>query len=217
MGGSPILPDRSMSQYTRNPPLDISDLHHDPLTQFQSWLQAAREIGQIEPGAFVLSTADADGRPSGRVVLFKGIHQGALCFYTDYRGRKAAELDANPRGAATFWWDRLERQVRFEGVVTRLPRAVSAAYFATRPRGSQLGAHTSHQSHVVVDRASLDARLIETEQQFKDVEVPLPEHWGGYGLQPSVVEFWAGRGSRFHDRLRYRHQGEGWQIDRLEP
>mgnify|MGYP002651263625 CR=1 FL=1 len=94
MGGSPILPDRSMSQYTRNPPLDISDLHHDPLTQFQSWLQAAREIGQIEPGAFVLSTADADGRPSGRVVLFKGIHQGALCFYTDYRGRKAAELDA---------------------------------------------------------------------------------------------------------------------------
>ena len=206
-----------MSQYTKNPPLNVEDVAADPLEQFLRWLEDARAAGMIEPGAMALATADAQARPSLRIVLFKGLHEGAFTFYTDYRGRKAQELAVNPVAAATFWWDRLERQVRFEGVVTRLPRAVSAAYFATRPRGSQLGAHTSHQSRVVVDRASLDARLIETEQQFKDVEVPLPEHWGGYGLQPSVVEFWAGRGSRFHDRLRYRHQGEGWQIDRLEP
>lgn len=206
-----------MAQYTRNPPLNAEDLSPDPLAQFAQWLTAAREIGQLEPTAFALATATPEGVPSSRIVLFKGLHEGALCFYTDYRGRKAGELDANPRAAATFWWDQLERQVRFEGAIARLPRAVSEAYFASRPRASQLGAHTSRQSAVVADRAELDARLAETERRFLDQAVPLPEHWGGYGLRPHSVEFWQGRGGRFHDRLRYQRSVDGWRIERLEP
>lgn len=212
-----MMPEAPVPQYTRNPPLSLEDLHPDPLQQLLQWIAAAREIGMIEPTAMTLATATADGAPSARVVLFKGLHEGALCFYTHYRGRKARELDTNPRAAATFWWDRLERQVRVEGRVAKLPREVSAAYFASRPRASQLSAHASRQSAVVADRATLDARLAETERRYQGQPVPLPEDWGGYGLTPTVVEFWQGRGGRFHDRLRYRGAAGGWQIDRLEP
>lgn len=212
-----MMPEATVPQYTRNPPLAVEDLHADPLQQLLCWIDAAREIGMIEPTAMTLATATADGVPSARVVLFKGLHEGAICFYTHYAGRKARELEANPRAAATFWWDRLERQVRIEGRVARLPRAVSAAYFASRPRASQLSAHTSRQSAVVADRETLDARLLETERRFEGQPVPLPEDWGGYGLKPQVLEFWQGRGGRFHDRLRYRAVAAGWQIDRLEP
>lgn len=213
----PSLPEAAVSQYTKNPPLNAEDVAADPFAQFLRWLEDARAAGMIEPGAMALATADTDAVPSLRIVLFKGIHDGQFTFYTDYRGRKAQELAVNPAAAATFWWDRLERQVRIEGGVTKVSRELSATYFATRYRGSQLAAHTSRQSSVVRDRAELEARLAETEARFGDGPVPLPEHWGGYGLTPRSVEFWQGRGGRFHDRLRYCRDGAGWRLERLEP
>ena len=206
-----------MPQYTKNPPLNIEDVAPDPLDQLLHWLADARAIGMREPGAMALATASLAALPSARIVLFKGLHDGQLTFYTDYRGRKAQDLADNPQAAATFWWDQLERQVRIEGSVAKLPRDVSAAYFATRPRASQLAAHTSRQSSVVDDRATLDTRLIATEARFANADVPLPEHWGGYGLTPQRVEFWQGRGARFHDRLLYTQAGNSWRIERLEP
>jgi pyridoxamine 5'-phosphate oxidase len=204
-------------QYTRNPPLEESAVPPQPLALFGDWLQAARDAGMIEPTAFTLATVGADGRPSARVVLFKGLHEDGLTFYTCYAGRKGRELEARPFAAATFWWDRLERQVRFEGAVQRVPREVSARYFASRPRGSQLGALTSRQSEVVATRAELDARLAQNEARLAGQPVPLPEDWGGYVLRPDRVEFWQGRGGRLHDRLRYRRDAAGWVLERLEP
>lgn len=206
-----------MAQYTRNPPLNTEDLLPDPLAQLLLWIDAAGASGMLEPTAMTLATASATAAPSARVVLFKGLHEGQLTFYTDYRGRKAAELAANPQAAATFWWDQLERQVRVEGLVQKLPRAISAAYFASRPRTSQLGAHTSRQSAVVDARDTLDSRLLAVTAHFEGQDIPVPDHWGGYGLRPSVIEFWQGRGGRFHDRLRYQRSDTGWTIERLEP
>lgn len=204
-------------QYTRNPPLDEQALLPDPMAQFESWLADARGAGMIEPTAFTLATVGPDGRPSARVVLFKGRYDTGLSFYTDYDGRKGRELDARPFAAATFWWDRLERQVRFEGRVERLPRDQSRRYFESRPRTSQLGATTSRQSQVVATRAELDARFDENERRLEGQPIPLPDHWGGYVLRPDTVEFWQGRGGRLHDRLRYRADGGRWVIERLEP
>lgn len=204
-------------QYTRNTPLDEQALAPDPLAQFESWLADARGVGMMEPTAFTLATVGNDGRPSARVVLFKGFYEAGLSFYTSYEGRKGRELDALPFAAATFWWDRLERQVRFEGAVTRLPREQSRRYFESRPRTSQLGALTSRQSQVVATRAELDARYEENERRLQDQAVPLPEDWGGYVLRPDAVEFWQGRGGRLHDRLRYRAVDGHWVVERLEP
>lgn len=208
-------------QYTRNPPLDESALQPEPIDQFDQWLAAAREAGMLEPTAFTLATVGADGRPSARVVLFKGFHgEGAnrgLTFYTCYAGRKGSELDAHPFAAATFWWDRVERQVRFEGAIEKLPREVTRRYFESRPRESQLGAITSRQSRVVASRDELDARYLANEARLRDQTVPLPEDWGGYVLRPDRVEFWQGRIGRLHDRLRYRREPAGWVVERLEP
>lgn len=204
-------------QYVKNPPLLETDLLADPQAQFSRWLADAEAAGQIEPGAMTLATADAAGRPSARMVLFKGFHEGRYTFYTHHDGRKGLELAANPQVALVFWWDRLERQVRVEGRAERLPRALAEAYFHSRPRGSQLGACASRQSRVIAARELLDERLAQVEAQYREGEIPLPEFWGGYGVSAESVEFWQGRRNRMHDRVLYRRAGDGWEKLRLEP
>lgn len=210
--------ERPPTQYTRNPPLLEAGVAAEPLAQFERWLDDAKAIAMLEPTAMTLATVDADGKPSARVVLFKGFADGGFSFYTHYDSRKARALAAHPYAAATFWWDRLERSVRIEGTVTKLPRAFSDAYFHSRPKGSQIGAATSQQSRVVASREELDARLVANQQRYAEVaQVPTPEDWGGYCLRPETVEFWQGRVNRVHDRLVYRRTGDGWRLERLEP
>ncbi|HSW12973.1 MAG TPA: pyridoxamine 5'-phosphate oxidase [Solimonas sp.] len=206
-----------MTHHTKNAPLADGDLLADPLRQLERWLQEAHDAGMLEPTAMSLGTVDTQGQPSVRIVLFKGFVDGDLSFYTNYEGRKGRELAANPRCAATFWWDRLERQVRVEGRVEKLPEALSREYFYRRPRESQLGALTSQQSAVVGSRDELDRRWEENAQRHAGHEVPFPEFWGGYRLIPRSIEFWQGRRGRLHDRLLYTRTADGWRVERLEP
>lgn len=198
--------------------LDESSVAADPIAQFAAWFAEAREAQVREPNAMTLATATPDGAPSARVVLLKGVDARGFAFYTDYRSRKGAELDANPRAALVFWWQPLERQVRVVGRVERVARDEAAAYFATRPRGSRLGAWTSRQSSVLPDRAALEGDLADTESRFADADdVPLPEHWGGYRVVPAEIEFWQGRPNRLHDRIAYLRAADGWTRRRLSP
>ena len=208
-----------MAQYTKNPPLLESDILPDPMAQFADWLQQAKDARMVEPTAFTLATVDADGRPSARVVLLKGMEQGGLNFYTNYDSRKGAALAAHPFAAATFWWDIFERSVRFEGRIEKLPVALSDHYFHSRPRGSQLGALCSAQSRPIASRAALEAQLATAEAACAGQTVPLPSFWGGYVLVPDRIEFWQGRDNRLHDRLRFSRgsEGEAWQLERLQP
>ena len=206
-----------MPQYTRNPSTLLEqDLDKDPMAQLARWLKEAEAAGMIEPSAMTLATATKDGTPSARIVLYKGPHEGGLTFYTNYESRKAGELAANAHAALVFWWDKLERSVRVEGKVEKLPRSMSEAYARSRPRGSQLGALTSRQSRVVANRAELEKRLAENQARHPG-DVPVPENWGGYLLRPAMFEFWQGRRDRLHDRLVYRGGRGGWSIERLEP
>lgn len=206
-----------MPQYTRNPPLLEQDLGPDPLAQLERWLAEAAQAGLFEPTAMTLATVGRDGRPSARIVLYKGSHDGGLTFYTNYGSRKGTELPAGAPAALVFWWDKLERQVRVEGRVDRLPRALSERYFHARPRLSQLSAYTSRQSRVVADRATLERRLADNERRFDGQPVPLPDDWGGYALRPEAFEFWQGQAGRLHDRLVYRRAEGNWRLERLEP
>jgi pyridoxamine 5'-phosphate oxidase len=203
-------------EYTRGGLLE-SDLLPDPIAMFRKWYDDAYAAGLHEPNAMVVATVSADFGPSARLVLLKGVSGDGFVFYTNTGSRKGAELAGNPRCALLFPWHPLERQVRVDGTAAALGREAVDAYFAVRPRGSQLGAWASHQSHVVSGREELQAAYDEAERRFADGNVPTPEEWGGYLVHPESVEFWQGRPGRMHDRLVYRRTAEGWRTERLAP
>jgi pyridoxamine 5'-phosphate oxidase len=198
-------------------PLDIGDLSDDPIDQFRAWLADAEAEGIALPNAMALATADDEGRPNVRHVLLRGVDDRGFTFFTNYDSRKGRELRANPHAALVFLWKELDRQVEVRGPVTRVADDESDAYFETRPREAQLGAWASHQSRVLAGRAELEARLAETDDRFPG-EVPRPEHWGGFRVGATTIEFWQGRRHRLHDRFLYTRSGdEGWRVDRLSP
>jgi pyridoxamine 5'-phosphate oxidase len=196
--------------------LHESDLAPDPTSMFRTWIAEAAASGMHEPNAMVLATASAEGVPSCRMVLLKGVDEGGFRFFTNLGSRKGSELSANPHCSLLFPWHPLERQVRIDGVAEELAREDVTAYFATRPRGAQLGAWASRQSRVVRSRQELDEEFAAMEERFPD-EVPLPDWWGGYVVVPEAVEFWQGRPGRMHDRLVYRREGDRWRTERLAP
>jgi len=189
----------------------------DPIDLFGEWYAAARESGLFMPEATALATADAGGAPSVRMVLLKRFDERGFAFYTNYGSRKASELEENPRAALCVYWGVLERQVRVEGTVTRLSEDESEAYFATRARGSRIGAWASEQSRPLGTRAELEARVKEMDVRYPGDDVPLPPHWGGYLVRPERIEFWQGRADRLHDRLVFRREPKGWSTERLYP
>lgn len=197
--------------------LSENDLTDDPIDLLQAWLRRAEEAGEAEPNAMALATVSPSGAPSVRFVLLKEVTTAGLTFFTNYEGRKAADLDATGVGAAAFWWPHLERQARAEGRVERISREASEAYFRSRPRGSQLAAWAAQQSRPLGSRAELEARAAAAEERFAGGEVPCPPHWGGYLLVPSRLEFWQGRDDRLHDRFLYSRDVGAWSLTRLAP
>ena len=202
--------------------LDESAVAPDPFRQFERWFDEAVKAEVPEPNAMTLATADAAGRPSARVVLLKGFDDRGFVFFTNYASRKGRELAARRDAALLFFWPELERQVRIEGTVAKVDALESTAYFASRPRGARLGAWASPQSETIDGRGVLEALFAAAEARYANVgnDIPRPPHWGGYRLAPSMLEFWQGRQSRLHDRIRYRRNpknAQGWIIDRLAP
>lgn len=198
--------------------LDIDSVNTDPFLQFEKWLTEAINAGVKEANAMCLASIGADGRPSQRIVLLKGVENRKFLFYTNYQSKKGTQLDANPVCALTFFWPDLERQIRIEGIVSRVSVEKSTEYFQSRPRGSQLGAWVSPQSLAIKDRQILENRLAEMEKKFNGVEkLPKPQQWGGYAVEPVLFEFWQGRPSRLHDRIEFVMVDSDWRINRLAP
>ena len=197
--------------------LDETTVERDPISLFGRWFQDATQAGIPLPDAATLATATIEGRPSARMVLIKTFSEQGFVFFTNYRSPKAKDLDSNPFAALVSYWPQLERQVRIEGTVGRIPPQESDQYFQTRPRDSQIGALASPQSDVIESRKVLETRFAELEEIYRNRPIERPAHWGGYCLKPSRIEFWKGRPGRLHDRLLYeQHQGE-WTIKRLAP
>jgi pyridoxamine 5'-phosphate oxidase len=193
------------------------DVVADPMEQFARWFEDAKRAKVYEPNAMTLATVDAGGQPSARMVLLKIADARGLAFFTNLGSRKARELESGARAGLLFWWGPLERQVRFEGCVEPAGDDEADAYFASRPRGSQLGAWASEQSAVIAGRQVLEDAERSHRERFEGGEVPRPPFWGGFRLVPERVEFWQGRQNRLHDRLRYERDGSGWRIERLAP
>jgi len=198
-------------------PFDESHVTADPFEQFHHWFEEALKAEQPDVEAMTLSTSTHDGRISGRIVLLKGFDARGFIFFTNYVSRKSRELEANSQAALTFYWHTLNRQVRIEGLVEKVSRLESEEYFRTRPRGSQIGAWASPQSDEIINRDVLVERVAEIEARFGDGDIPCPPFWGGWRLQPDMIEFWQGRESRLHDRIVYAKQNGAWRISRLAP
>jgi pyridoxamine 5'-phosphate oxidase len=196
---------------------DIADLAADPISQFRTWFDQAVVAQVPQPNAMTIATVNADGQPSARMVLLKDFDEQGFVFYTNYLSRKGSEIAANNAVALVFYWYELHRQVRIEGHAEFVSAAESDEYFAVRPHGSQIGACASPQSQVLQDRAELEAMVNELEQAYPDSAPERPAFWGGYRIRPHTVEFWQGRLNRLHDRLRYRLEGDTWQVERLAP
>lgn len=198
--------------------LSVNQTATDPISQFRQWFSEAQKAEVPEPNAMTLSTVSAEGRPAGRIVLIKDINDEGFVFFTNYESRKGQEIEKNPFGALTFFWQPLERQVRLEGRLEKVAPAVSDTYFASRPRESQLGAWASPQSQEIQHRGMLEINEKNFEERFAGQEIPRPGHWGGYILLPDYAEFWQGRSSRLHDRIVYELQpNKTWQRKRLAP
>jgi pyridoxamine 5'-phosphate oxidase len=200
-------------------PLLEADLDPDPFAQFGRWFDAAKVAGVVMPEAMTVATSALDGEVAARVCLLKEFDHRGFAFYTNYSSRKGKQIHDNPRAALVFWWQTLERQVRIEGAVVRTTEEESDEYFATRPRGSQLGAWASEQSRVLAGRGALDARFEELSTTYRDLPIPRPPHWGGYRVIPLLFEFWQGRADRLHDRFWYRLRNDvkDWVVERLSP
>ncbi|WP_373538508.1 pyridoxamine 5'-phosphate oxidase [Chamaesiphon sp.] len=194
-----------------------SDVVADPIAQFQIWFEQAVAADLLEPNAMTIATVTAEGKPSARIVLLKAVDERGFVFYTNYNSQKGVELKHSPYAALVFLWGDLERQVRIEGRIELVATSEATAYFHSRPASSQLGAWASAQSTIVPDRSVLEQRLHQLETEYRDREIPKPPHWGGVRVIPQEIEFWQGRPSRLHDRLRYQLVDGNWQIDRLSP
>lgn len=197
--------------------LEVSDVLPDPLAQFTLWFDEVLTSEVLEPNAMSLATVKADGKPANRIVLLKGIEEGGFVFYTNYNSHKGQELLRNPQASLTFLWAELERQVRIEGTVEKVRPELSDEYFNSRPRSSQIGAWVSPQSQIIESRQQLEKIYVELEQKFEGKTVERPPHWGGFVLRPEAIEFWQGRPSRLHDRIRYSKEEDNWKIARLAP
>ncbi len=198
--------------------LEITDVHANPIQQFNEWFQEALDSQIKEANAMTIATVDAQGKPAARIVLLKGFDENGFIFYTNYDSRKGQELAANPNIAVVFLWKDLERQIRIEGIAEKVTHEISLNYFHSRPKGSQIGAWASPQSQVIPDRSILEQNVLDLKEKYKDADhLPIPSHWGGYQIKPALIEFWQGRSSRLHDRICYTLEGKTWKIERLAP
>ncbi len=206
-----------LRQEYRTAQLTENDVDDDPILQFGKWFTAAVAAKLYEPNVMTLATADRYGKPSARIVLLKGFDENGFVFYTNYESKKGQDLQENPQAALVFFWPELERQVRIEGLVSKVDPETSASYFHSRPAGSQIGALASPQSKVLDSRESLEKKAVALTQLYEGKEIPCPTHWGGYLIEPTHLEFWQGRASRLHDRIVYDLVDGSWIINRLAP
>lgn len=208
---------QNLRQDYRVASLSENDVAANPFLQFKKWFSDAVEAQLYEPNVMTFATADSDGKPSARIVLLKGFDENGFVFYTNYESRKANDLVENPQAAAVFFWAELERQVRIEGIVSKIDKETSEAYFHSRPIGSQIGAIASPQSSVITDRKILEEKVLMLTAEYEGKVIPKPDNWGGYLIEPKRIEFWQGRSSRLHDRITYDFIEGSWKISRLAP
>lgn len=197
--------------------LDENDVHADPIEQFKMWLDESLKAMLTEPNAMTLSTVDSEQKPHSRIVLLKGLEKNGFIFYTNYKSDKGRDIESNPNVSLCFLWKELERQVRIEGIAKKISSESSEEYFVSRPVKSQIGALASEQSSVIENRAILEEKFDALTKLYSTGHVPMPDHWGGYVVEPTSIEFWQGRRSRLHDRIKYEKDADRWTIKRLAP
>lgn len=208
---------QNLRQDYRSAELNDNDINKNPIKQFEKWFSDAMEAQLYEPNVMTLATADKSGKPNARIVLLKGFDENGFSFYTNYLSQKGKEIKKNPQACLVFFWAELERQVRIEGKIEKLSKEASERYFHSRPIGSQIGAIVSPQSQIITNRKALEVKVEELTAQYEGKTIPKPAHWGGYIVKPTAIEFWQGRTSRLHDRIKYDVINGKWIINRLAP